>query len=79
MNRHNRTFSLYLKATILTLNKIKTLKAIVYLGTDTTKFIPPESKYEAKRRLGINPKDFVIGYCGRVSREKDLLTLYFNI
>ena len=64
------------EAAILNSNKIKTLKAIVYLGTDINKFVPAEDKAQAKKLVGINPKYFVIGYLGRVSREKDILTLY---
>jgi glycosyltransferase involved in cell wall biosynthesis len=48
---------------------------VVHLGTDTKKFIPPKSKDEAKRLFNINKDDIVIGYHGRLSREKDLKTL----
>ncbi|MBW2993360.1 glycosyltransferase family 4 protein [Candidatus Woesearchaeota archaeon] len=55
---------------------IKTLKSVVHLGTDTLKFYPAEDKISAKEKLDINQKNTVIGYCGRISREKDLMTLY---
>jgi len=76
---------IYNKCTILmvpsnetakSLEKIKTLKTIIYLGTDTNKFIPPENKEDAKRRINISPENKVIGFCGRIGREKDLKTLY---
>jgi glycosyltransferase involved in cell wall biosynthesis len=49
--------------------------AVVYLGCDTKKFVPPLRKDDAKILLGIDPKTLVIGYHGRISREKDILTL----
>ena len=39
-------------------------------------FVPPSSKVQAKEELGINPSHTVIGYHGRLAREKDLYTLY---
>ena len=63
-------------AEILKFNGIKTKKAVVRIGTDTNKFIPSEDKEESKKKIGINPKDTVIGYCGRISREKNVLMLY---
>jgi glycosyltransferase involved in cell wall biosynthesis len=61
---------------ILEDNKIRTSKRIVHLGTNVAKFIPPLSKNEAKRAVKINPRLKVIGYCGRIAREKDVLTLH---
>jgi len=55
---------------------IHTKKEVVHLGTDTKKFTPPEMKVKAKRDIGIDPKYTVIGFCGRISREKDLPTLH---
>lgn len=55
---------------------IKTIKSVVNLGTDIHKFIPPNDKKAAKAKLGIDPKNILVGYCGRISFEKDLLTLY---
>lgn len=60
----------------LNMLRIKTMKSIVHLGTDIHKFKPPADKAAAKKKLGINPKYTIIGYCGRISREKDLPTLY---
>ena len=64
------------KETAKSLKKIKTLKTIIYLGTDTNKFKPAENKEEAKRKINIAPENKVIGFSGRIGREKDLKTLY---
>ncbi|MEM4260247.1 MAG: glycosyltransferase family 4 protein [Candidatus Woesearchaeota archaeon] len=48
---------------------------VVHLGTDTEKFIPPKNKNEAKKLFGFSSEDIIIGYHGRISREKDLKTL----
>lgn len=55
---------------------IKTKMAIVGLGTDTTHFKPPADKSLAKKKLGFKLKDIVVGFVGRIGREKDLSTLY---
>ena len=55
--------------------KIKPYKTIIHLGTDTNKF-KPANKDTAKAKLGISKETTVIGYCGRIGREKDLKTLY---
>jgi glycosyltransferase involved in cell wall biosynthesis len=49
---------------------------IVHLGTDVEKFKPAESKALAKRMIGLNPNNKIIGYVGRFGREKDLETLH---
>lgn len=56
---------------------ITTPKNVVHLGTDTSRFKPPENKDEAKKRIGIDPEYTVIGYHGRIAREKNLMTLYY--
>ncbi len=61
---------------ILEENGITTRKAVAKLGTDIAKFIPPIDKNRAKRNVKINPRYFVIGFCGRIGREKDLNTLH---
>jgi glycosyltransferase involved in cell wall biosynthesis len=61
---------------VLTENKIRTKTKVVMLGTDVAKFIPPLDKKKAKKSIGISPKYNVIGFCGRIGREKDLTTLY---
>ncbi len=63
-------------AEILSWQGIKTKKKIVSLGTDSNKFVPPQNKAKAKERLKIDPKNIVIGFTGRLGREKDLPTLY---
>ncbi|MBI5390662.1 glycosyltransferase family 4 protein [Candidatus Woesearchaeota archaeon] len=62
-------------AEILSWQGISTRKAVVPLGVDVAKF-KPTPKEEAKARLGYQPGNFVIGYSGRIAREKDLMTLY---
>ncbi len=57
-------------------NKIRTQTKIVHLGTDIAKFLSPLDKKKAKKSIGIHPKQDVIGFCGRISREKDITTLY---
>ncbi len=61
-------------ADMLTWQKITTRKKVVHLGVHTDKF-EKENKPEAKKTAGFNPRDFVIGYHGRLGREKDLKTL----
>ena len=48
---------------------------VVNLGTDMERFSPPSDKEEAKRSIGIDPKNKVIGFTGRIAREKDIPTL----
>ena len=60
---------------ILKANKIQTRKTIVPVGVDANKFKPAKSKTEAKKKIGINPKNTIIGFSGRVGREKDMPTL----
>lgn len=48
----------------------------VYLGINTKRFHPSDSKAESKQKLGLNPDNIVIGYLGRFGREKDVKTLY---
>jgi len=63
-------------AEILNWHRIRTNKKVVHLGTDTLKFKPAEDKKAAKEKIGINPKNTIIGFFGRIGREKDLVTLY---
>jgi glycosyltransferase involved in cell wall biosynthesis len=63
-------------ADLLSQAKIKTPKKIVHLGVSPEKFCPPESKAFAKRHLGIDPAFRIVGFCGRIAREKDLPTLH---
>jgi glycosyltransferase involved in cell wall biosynthesis len=60
---------------ILSWQRIGTRKKVIHLGIDTKKFIPPISKDEAKKNLGLKPEMIIIGNHGRLGREKDLPTL----
>ncbi|RLE41871.1 hypothetical protein DRJ48_04705, partial [Candidatus Woesearchaeota archaeon] len=61
---------------LLQRNGVKTPKRVVFLGVNTTHFVPPKDKQKAKEAVGLKGNDRVVGYCGRVGREKDLITLY---
>ncbi len=56
-------------------HRIEGKRVIINLGVDTKKFVPAKSKAAAKKRVGIEPDAFVVGYHGRLAREKDLRTL----
>ena len=60
---------------ILSWYKIKTKKAVIRLGVDSEKFKPCLDKDKVKEKLKVGG-NFVIGYTGRISHEKDLITLY---
>jgi len=60
---------------VLSGNKIKTRKEVVRLGVPTSLLIPATYKPAAKRKIKIHPGKKVIGFCGRIAREKDLPTL----
>lgn len=64
-------------ADILTWKDLKTPKKIINLGVDTNKFIPgnQEDKIKLKEQLGISENQLIIGYHGRIAREKDIPTL----
>lgn len=55
---------------------VRSAKTIVYLGVDTNKFIPPKDRAEAKKALGLDPAKYIIGYHGRIGREKSLITMH---
>jgi len=63
-------------AEILNWHNIRTKKNVIHLGADTSKFSPAGNKKDAKKKIGINPEHVVIGFSGRIGREKDLVTLY---
>ncbi len=50
-------------------------KVVIKLGVDSNEFRPAFDKFTAKKSIGIDPRCTVIGYCGRLSREKGLITL----
>src|SRR3989338_5881300 len=56
---------------------IETKQIIIPMGIDAKRFFPIEDKQKAKakQKVHLSPDSFVIGYCGRISKEKDLKTL----
>ncbi|MBD3303589.1 glycosyltransferase [Candidatus Woesearchaeota archaeon] len=60
---------------ILSANEIKTRKITTPIGVDPSKFKPAESKNKAKKKIKLNPKNTIIGFSGRIGREKDIPTL----
>lgn len=60
---------------ILKKEGIKAKTAVVKLGVDTERFKPCRDKAAAKKRIGIPANSTVLGYCGRMSEEKDVITL----
>ena len=57
-------------------NGIRTPTKPVLMGVNTNHFYPPKNKSSAKEFLGLPSRARVIGYCGRIGREKDIVTLY---
>lgn len=55
---------------------VKTKKNVIHLGIDIDKFKPTDDIGKAKKNIKVNPKLKVIGFSGRIAREKDLMTLY---
>lgn len=53
---------------------ILTTKRIAQLGVDVQKF-KPGSKTAAREKLGLSKDEYIIGYHGRISNEKNLLKL----
>ena len=47
----------------------------VKLGVNLKRFTFPKNKAKAKELVDISPKSIVVGFCGRISQEKDLKTL----
>ena len=56
--------------------KVKTKKLVLHLGVNTNKFIPSDDKAASKLKINLKAHTKVIGFCGRIGREKDLMTLY---
>lgn len=63
-------------ADMLSANGIRARKEVIKLGVQTNVFVPSKSKSSAKAKVGILPSRLVVGYVGRLAREKDLGTLY---
>lgn len=53
----------------------KTTKTIAHLGVSTKEFVPIKDKAKAKFKIGIDPSFTVISYCGRIGKEKNIVTL----
>jgi len=64
------------QAEILNCAGIGGIKRIVRLGTDTQHYKQDKEQGRSKNRVGFNASDFVVGYAGRLSLEKDPETLY---
>lgn len=60
---------------ILYANEITTNKTTIPIGVNPNKFKPTKSKTKAKQKIKLNPKNTIIGFSGRVGREKDMPTL----
>ena len=56
---------------------IHTSRRVIHLGVNTKQFVPgtQAQKKEIRTQLGFTDEDIVIGYHGRIAREKDLSTL----
>ena len=55
---------------------VKTKISVARLGVDIEKFSPPKNNGFWKKKLGLNENKKVIGYVGRISKEKNLPVLY---
>ncbi|HOI18499.1 MAG TPA: glycosyltransferase family 4 protein [Candidatus Woesearchaeota archaeon] len=55
---------------------VKSNKVAIRLGVNLKNFHPAINKEEAKQKLGIDKNSIVIGFCGRLAREKNLKVLY---
>lgn len=62
-------------AKTLTTKNITAKKTIIPIGIDASKFRPPKTKKEAKKKIKLSPEYTIIGFSGRIGREKDLPTL----
>ena len=52
-------------------NGVKTNIAVARLGIDIDKFSPTKDKAASKKKIGIEENKLVIGYVGRISKEKN--------
>ncbi len=62
-------------AELLSNNSIRTKKKVVPLGVDIEYFTPAKEKGIAKKKIGLSAAIPVVGFCGRLAREKDIPTL----
>ncbi len=61
---------------LLSQEGVASRKGTLMLGVDTEVFVPAKSKSVAKWKVGVRPTAKVIGFSGRIGREKDVPTLY---
>ena len=61
---------------LLYVNKVKSKKVVVKLGINTDLFAPDILKRSIRKQLEFDSRSFIIGFCGRIGREKDIPTLY---
>ncbi len=61
---------------VLDQEHILPVKTVVPLGINSARFVPSKDKRQSKTSLGLNPDNLIMGYCGRLGREKNLITLY---
>lgn len=62
-------------ADLLSTNGVYVKKEVVHMGVPVSVFVPPKSKSVAKEKLNLAGRR-IIGFCGRIAREKDLPTLH---
>ena len=55
---------------------IKTTRVVAKIGVNTEKFEPAENKENAKEFIGVEKSKKVLGFVGRLTKEKDVKTLY---
>ncbi len=53
-------------------NGIKVPMVVTKLGVDIKRFFPSKDKKESKKKIGIKSEKKVIGYVGRISKEKNV-------
>lgn len=63
-------------ANILSKEGIQTKKIIVKLGVNTLRFTPAIDKNSIRKKINLPADKLIIGFCGRIGREKDIPTLY---
>ncbi len=56
-------------------NGVTSSITVARLGVDIELFSPSHNKKESKSKLGIDPNKMVIGYVGRISKEKNVTVL----
>lgn len=54
---------------------VKRKMYVAKLGVDIERFSPSKDKRMSKKKMGISSEEFVIGYVGRISQEKNLEVL----